>query len=239
MFTGIIVGRGKLIEAKIFPGASQIQIELPEQGELDLQIGASVSVDGVCLTATHIHGRLVTFDVMKETLSRTSFKQFTPGQYVNIERAARDGAEIGGHPISGHVDSTVEVVAIETPENNFVMTVKFPNDCSKYIFPKGYVLLNGASLTVCNVNKIANTLEMWLISETLRLTTFGLKKVGDLINLEIERGTQLAVDTMRNFLEERLGRYLPAFEAALETAGFSVDQLAGPAAPALPTPRTA
>lgn len=233
MFTGIVCGRGEVKDVTNVSGASRISVELPSNSEVELQIGASVAVDGVCLTATRIEGRIVEFDLMQETLRTTSFQQLAPGQFVNIERSARDGAEIGGHPISGHVDCTVEVLNIDKPDNNFVMTLRFPQEWGKYIFPKGYVSLNGASLTICNVNKSVNTFDVWLIPETLRLTTFASKRVGDLINLEIERGTQVAVDTMRAFLEEKLGRYLPLFENALKAAGVSVEQLAGPEAPLL------
>jgi riboflavin synthase len=107
----------------------------------------------------------------------------------------------------------------------------------RYIFPKGYIGLNGTSLTISDVNKAARTFDVWFIPETLRVTTFGEKRVGDVVNLEIERGTQVVVDTMRDFLEERLGKLLPAFESLLEQAGVSTEHLVGQAAPALPPPK--
>jgi riboflavin synthase len=117
------------------------------------------------------------------------------------------------------------VASIEYPENNVVMTFLVPPPFIRYIFSKGYVGLNGTSLTVSNVDKGAGTFQVWFIPETLRLTTFGTKRVGDTVNLEIERGTQVTVDTIRDFLEERLGGLLPKFEAFLRSLGDEAPEL--------------
>jgi riboflavin synthase len=239
MFTGIVKGKGTVENVEELSGLLRIRVVLPENLELGLETGASVAVDGVCLTVTELRGRCCSFDVMQESLARTTLHNVKVGTVVNIERAAKDGAEIGGHPISGHVDCTAKVVQIHTPDNNRVLTFMIPKEWMRYIFPKGYIALNGTSLTVSGVNKSAGIFEVWFIPETLRLTTFGEKRIGDLINLEIERGTQVAVDTMRDFLEERLGKVLPVLEEILLKAGTSVEQLAGPEAPALPSPRSA
>lgn len=215
MFTGIIKGQGIVQQVIDRPNARSIRVELPQGSEVDLEIGASIAVDGVCLTVTAIDGTSVTFDMMAETLMRTTLGSVTAGAAVNIERAAKDGAEIGGHPLSGHVDCVCTVAAVDTPENNFVVTFKVPDPFIRYIFSKGYIGLNGTSLTVSNVDKREGTFQVWFIPETLRLTTFGGKKVGDAINLEIERGTQVTVDTVREFLEERFGKMLPKLQALL------------------------
>jgi riboflavin synthase len=117
----------------------------------------------------------------------------------------QEGAEIGGHPISGHVDCVASIIKIDTPPNNTVVTIKVPPQWIRYIFNKGYVALNGTSLTVSSLDKAASTFQVWFIPETLRMTTFGEKKEGDDVNLEIDRGTQVVVDTIRDFLEERFG----------------------------------
>jgi len=215
MFTGIIIGQGVVTGASDKANFRTFSILLPEGSERDLQIGASVSVDGVCLTTTSISDRTATFDVMAETLRRSTLGQLVIGSRINIERAAKDGAEIGGHPLSGHIDCMCDVVSIEKPENNCVMTFKVPDGFIGYIFSKGYIGLNGTSLTVSNVDKKRGTFEVWFIPETIRLTTFGDKQVGDRINLEIERGTQVMVDTVRDFLEQRLGKMLPKLQALL------------------------
>jgi riboflavin synthase len=215
MFTGIVKGQG-VIQALVEKTAFRtFDILLPAGTELGLEVGASVAVDGVCLTATSINDRVARFDVMAETLQRSTLGQLKVGSHVNIERAAKDGAEIGGHPLSGHIDCVCDVAAIETPENNYVITFKVPTPFIGYIFSKGYIGLNGTSLTVSNVDKKSGTFQVWLIPETMRLTTFAEKKVGDQINLEIERGTQVVVDTVRDFLEERLGKMLPQLKALL------------------------
>lgn len=219
MFTGIISGKGTIVEIHKSDQFVSFKIELPPGSEVDLNVGASVSVDGVCLTATSIVDRVASFDVMQETLARSALGTLCVGQNVNIERSARDGAEIGGHAMSGHVDCTATITSIEEQNNNYTITFAFPAEKSRYLFEKGYVGLNGASLTLCNVSKLDATFQVWLIPETLRLTTFGDKKVGDRVNLEIERGTQVAVDTMRDFLQEKLGPQIDAFQKALSVHG--------------------
>jgi riboflavin synthase len=215
MFTGIVKGQGVVKGLTDELNFRSIDILLPEGAEVGLEIGASVSVDGVCLTARTINGRTATFDAMAETLERSTIGKLQVDSRVNIERAAKDGAEVGGHPLSGHIDCMAEVTSIQRPENNFVMTFKVPRQFVGYIFSKGYIGLNGTSLTVSNMNKKDGTFDVWFIPETMRLTTFGEKKVGDRINLEIERGTQVVVDTVRDFLEERLGKMLPKLQALL------------------------
>ena len=227
MFTGIVKGLGRIEALKRLPGLVSFDILLPEGGENDLETGASVAVDGVCLTVTSFAGRRATFDVMQETLTRSTLGELQVGNQVNIERAARDGAEIGGHPLSGHVDCVARVVDVQTPDNNRVVTFEVPVPWIRYIFAKGYIGLNGASLTVAAVDKKLSRFTVWFIPETLRLTTFGARDLGSSINLEIERSTQVTVDTIRDFLEERLGPLLPRLESLAE-------QLSAPSPGALP-----
>lgn len=215
MFTGIVKGLGRIEAVARAPGLTTFDISLPEGGEKDLEIGASVAVDGVCLTVTAVHGRSARFDVMQESLARTTLGELDVGSAVNIERAARDGAEIGGHPLSGHVDVVVSVADVQTPENNRMLTFAVPAPWIRYVFAKGYIGLNGASLTVAAVDKKHSTFTVWLIPETLRMTTFGTKQRGARINMEIERTTQVTVDTIREFMEERLGPLLPRMESLL------------------------
>jgi len=219
MFTGIVKGPGRIESLSRLPGLATFDILLPEDAEKDLEIGASVAVDGVCLTVTGTIGRRARFDVMQETLARTTLGELAVGATVNIERAARDGAEIGGHPLSGHIDVVAEVVDVQQPENNRVLTFAVPAPWIRYVFAKGFIGLNGASLTVASVDKQQSTFTVWLIPETLRMTTFGSKARGAHINMEIERATQVTVDTIRDFLEERLGPLLPQLESLVEKLG--------------------
>jgi riboflavin synthase len=213
MFTGIVKGLGRIADVKRLPGLVEFRIELPEGARDELEIGASVSVDGVCLTVTSFDATHATFDVMHETLERTTLGELQLGHSVNIERAAREGDEIGGHPLSGHVDCVVRVADLQTPQNNRVLTLEVPQPWIRYVFTKGYIALDGASLTVAHVDKTASTFTVWLIPETLRMTTFGEKSRGARINMEIERSTQITVDTIREFLEERFGPLMPQLQA--------------------------
>lgn len=210
MFTGIVKGRGKIHKIERLPGLHKIDVELPLGAEEGVELGASIANDGVCLTVAHINGRIIRFDVMQETLNKTTIGALKEGDEVNIERAAKDGQEVGGHLISGHIDTTVEVCKIEQPENNFVIHFKVSPEWMQYIFAKGYIALNGASLTIASVDKQNCTFNVWLIPETLRLTTFGLKKVGQKINLEVERTTQVIVETVQRYLDDKLSSLIPS-----------------------------
>jgi len=236
MFTGIVKGIGKVRERLLRPGLSTFSIELPADQAEALETGASIAIDGVCLTLVRANGAVVDFDVMQETLSRTTLGGLQIGDEVNVERSAREGAEIGGHPISGHVDDLAEIVAVETPENNHVITFQVPPQWMKYIFPKGYLALNGTSLTVAAVERDSSRFTVWFIPETLRRTTFGRKAVGDKVNFEIERNTQVIVDTVRSYLEEHLGTLLPRLRSLLGEPGASKEELPL-AAPALASKR--
>lgn len=235
MFTGIVQGVASVARITDRPGLRSFTLQFPEDFAQDLAIGASVSCDGVCLTVTALHGdNAADFDVMLQSLNLTTLAGLVEGSRLNVERAARDGAEIGGHPLSGHVDFTATVAAVRQPENNHVIRVAVPAPWRRYVFAKGYIALNGASLTVAEVNKAEGWFEVWLIPETLRMTTFGEKAAGTAINIEIERATQVFVDTVRDALDERLGPLLPALEALLARQGQSLDALSLPVA--LPRP---
>ncbi|WP_101758367.1 riboflavin synthase subunit alpha [Oceanicoccus sp. KOV_DT_Chl] len=205
MFTGIVQGSFPIIEVENKPGLISLMIELPLALVEGLAIGASVSTDGVCLTVTAIEQQHVFFDVMQQTLMLTTLGDLKAGDYVNIERSAKQGVEVGGHIISGHVDGTAELVAIEQPENNCFITYRAPEEKMKYIFPKGFVGLNGCSLTVAEVNKKERTFKVCYIPETLRVTTHGNKNIGERVNFEVDRQTQAIVDTVENFLTDNPG----------------------------------
>ena len=205
MFTGIVTGIFKVQSIVAKKGFSSFSIELDDAHLENLKVGASVAIDGVCMTVTRIENASVYFDASMETLRLTTLGQLRTGDWVNIERSAKAGVEIGGHPISGHVDGTAEVIEVEKPENNWIMTVKFPENSAKYLFNKGFVALNGCSLTISNLDKGASRFKVYLIPETLRLTTFEHLHPGDRINFEIDRQTQVIVDTLESSLNSLLG----------------------------------
>ncbi|MBT9595147.1 MAG: riboflavin synthase subunit alpha [Vitreoscilla sp.] len=229
MFTGIVQGVAQVAAITDRPGLRSFRLRFPPGFADGLEIGASVSCDGVCLTVTALHGGdTADFDVMQQSLSLTTLGALAEGGRLNVERAARDGAEIGGHPLSGHVDVTGTLADIRQPENNHVLRIALPPRWMRYVFAKGYIAINGASLTVAEADRQQGWFEVWLIPETLRMTTFGDKQPGDAVNIEIERSTQVFVDTVRDTLEERLGPLLPALEALLRERGVSTDELARP-----------
>lgn len=233
MFTGIVKGRAQVREIERRQGLYTLNLAFPPDFDHGLEIGASVAVDGACLTVTRHAPGEASFDVMQESLVRTTLVDLARGDEVNVERAARDGAEIGGHPLSGHIDCTAEIVAIETPENNCVLRLQLAPEWARYVFAKGYIAINGCSLTVSDMDRASGRFSVWLIPETLRMTTFEAKKTGDRVNIEIERGTQVTVDTIRDYLDERLGPLLPRLEALLNANGGSLQELS-----ALPPVRT-
>lgn len=233
MFTGIVQGIATVAALQDRPGLRSFTLQFPTGFCSGLEIGASVACDGVCLTVTRLAGAdLAEFDVMQQSLALTSLGTLSQGSRINVERAARDGAEIGGHPLSGHVDFMGQVAEIRRPENNHVIRIGVPAPWMRYIFAKGYIAINGASLTVAEAGREpggSGWFEVWLIPETLRMTTFGEKDVGVGLNIEIERQTQVFVDTVREAIDERLGPLLPALEKLLAQQGQTLDELARPA----------
>jgi len=224
MFTGIVQGIATVAAVTDRPGLRSFTLRFPAGFTEGLAIGASVACDGVCLTVTALEGdSAARFDVMQQSLNLTTLGGLREGSRINVERAAKDGAEIGGHPLSGHVDFLATLATLRQPENNHVLRIAVPAPWMRYVFAKGYIAVNGASLTVAEAHREPDGtgwFEVWLIPETLRMTTFGDKAPGDALNIEIERQTQVIVDTVRAAVEERLGPLLPAIEALLrERAG--------------------
>ncbi len=198
MFTGIVQGKAKVVGIIKRPLLHRINFSFPT-GSLDLiKVGASIALNGTCLTVVDINDQsapsIATFDVMMQTLSHTNLENLKEGDEVNFERAAKIGDEIGGHLISGHILGTCRVTSIQTPENNVIITFEKPESWGKYIFDKGYIGLNGCSLTIAEVTD--DSFSVYLIPETLDVTVFGSIRVGDKVNLEVDAQTQTIVDTL-------------------------------------------
>jgi riboflavin synthase len=206
MFTGIVQGVAVIDDVKSAPGLSSFAIRFPADRVQGVSIGASVSINGACLTVTRQENDLLFFDAMQETLGVTTLGDLKAGDRINFERAARIGDEIGGHLLSGHVHTTADIVAIDRPENNCTLTFELPAEWARYVFPKGYIAINGASLTIGDVTE--NRFNIHLIPETLRATTFADSAVGDRVNIEIDSQTQTIVDSLDTILP-RLGYVRP------------------------------
>ncbi|MFU2318046.1 riboflavin synthase subunit alpha [Rahnella sp. PCH160] len=215
MFTGIVQGTGTVVSIDEKPNFRTHVVRLPEDMLDNLQLGASVAHNGCCLTVTEVKGDLVSFDLMKETLRLTNLGDLNVGDQVNLERAARFNDEIGGHLMSGHIICTAEVAKILTSENNRQIWFRMPHeDLMKYVLHKGYIGIDGISLTIGEVTRTRFCVH--LIPETLQRTTLGTKRLGDKINIEIDPQTQAIVDTVERVLASR--------EAAIATAQAMIEK---------------
>jgi riboflavin synthase len=229
MFTGIVQGVARVVAIQAREGLHTLRLQLPEGFDRELAIGASVACDGVCLTVTERPApNVALFDVMAQTLSLTTLGALREGSGLNVERAAKEGAEVGGHPLSGHVDVSATIAEVRQPDNNHVVRFALPAPWMRYVFAKGYVGVNGCSLTVAEARRErdgSGWFEVWLIPETLRMTTFGVKGVGDAVHVEIDRATQVVVDTVRDALDEKLGALAPLLEAWAAERGLDLTAL--------------
>ncbi|MFA5946421.1 MAG: riboflavin synthase subunit alpha [Patescibacteria group bacterium] len=201
MFTGIVQAQGTIADIIVEPGMMHVSISVPEEIVEGLKTGASVAVNGVCLTVVSIEGDHITFDVMQETIDLTTLGSLKTGDQVNVERSLKVGDEVGGHLVSGHVHGTARILDITKTENNVTITLEPPAELSKYIFPKGFIALNGVSLTVISTSPLSVS----LIPETLERTTFGSAQVGDLVNVEIDQQTRTIVDTIEHITTKKAG----------------------------------
>jgi riboflavin synthase len=203
MYTGIVQEQLAIVFIEKKDGMSTFSIDFPEYLMDGLETGASVAVNGVCFTVTSMKNNVVTFDAIRETLELSNIKHLEVGTMVNIERSAKQDAEVGGHVLSGHVIDTASVNQVETSENNCRMTFHGKNSWLKYVFNKGFLAINGASLTVAALDRNADTFSINLIPETLKRTNFSRLETGDEVNIEIESQTQVIVDTVERVMEER------------------------------------
>jgi riboflavin synthase len=201
MFTGIVQGIATVITAELKNQFMQLTLELPDNHTDNLQTGASIAVNGTCLTITAFDGNRVRFDLIMETLRVTNLGTLLAGSKVNFERAARIGDEIGGHLLSGHVHTQATICQIEQPQDNRIIWFEVEKELMKYILPKGFVALNGCSLTIGEVED--NRFNVYLIPETLNVTTFGDASVGTKINLEVDSHTQAVVDTVERYMQQK------------------------------------
>ena len=194
MFTGIVQGTG-CVQSVQGDAVVTVAIEIPSTE--GLEVGGSVSIDGVCLTATSV-GKSVTFDIIPETLERTTLGSLSSGSNVNVERALKFGDELGGHLLSGHIMDTAEIVTVKNQD----YTIKCPSEMAEFIQEKGYIAVDGISLTIGETDG-EGCFDVHIIPETLRLTTLGSKSVGDHVNIEIDAMTQAVVETTKRLMESR------------------------------------
>jgi len=206
MFSGITRGLFPVVELGRREGVTRFTVELSSELSVGVELGASIAVDGVCQSVVAIDGTRVSFEAIPETLSRSTLSALEPGRQVSIERSVRVGDEIGGHDVSGHVLGTGTVVAREHVGEQLDLTLEVPRAWMKYILHKGFIALDGSSLTVGDVWPDQGRFDVHLIPETLRRTNFAEKQVGDRVNVELDPRTVTIVDTVERVLAERLAR---------------------------------
>jgi riboflavin synthase len=201
MFTGITRGTFAVTRVERRPDLLRFAVALPPELLLGLERGASVAVDGVCQTATDINAGEVWFDAIAETLERTTLGELAVGRRVAIERSYKIGDELGGHEVVGHVIGKGRIARIAKCGDVHDLHIEVPRDWMKYILAKGFIAVDGSSLTV---GKTARSgFDVHLIPETLRLTNLGAKREGDAVNIELDARTVAIVDTVERVLAAR------------------------------------
>jgi riboflavin synthase len=195
MFTGIVAASCEVVSTDQGEEVRSIVVDLSGYDD-DLEIGASVAIDGVCMTVVSSLDGHVRFEAIPETLERTTIGLLKQGSQVNIERSLRMGDELGGHILSGHVMTTARILKRTQKGEGIDLLIELQVETKPYILEKGYVAIDGMSLTVGEVE--GEGFNLHIIPETLRITTIGAKAEGDLVNIEVDSRTQAVVDTIRS-----------------------------------------
>lgn len=201
MFTGIVQAKVKVSEISDQEQFRRLALEVPAQLLQNLERGASISINGTCLTATEFsltEPGWVSFDVIDETLAKTNLGALGSGSLVNFERSLTFGREIGGHLVSGHVHGTATILAVSQTGANWRVDIELKPEFAPYVLSKGFISIDGISLTVGEVT--AKSFSLHLIPETLEVTTLGQRKVGDKVNIELDQQTVTIVDTVERVL---------------------------------------
>lgn len=184
MFTGLVEETGEIVELQS-NGVDGVRLRLKAPMVApSSQLGDSVAVNGCCLTVAAKSGEELSFDLLQETLARTSLGSVKPGGCVNLERALSAGARLGGHFVQGHIDGTAEVLAIEPVGADVRVDIALPADGARYLVEKGSIAVDGISLTVASLGRDRFTL--WIIPHTRKVTNLRERQVGDRVNLEYD-----------------------------------------------------
>ena len=184
MFTGIVEGVGKVESLVEREESWCLTLSLPFEQSNGLEAGASLAVNGCCLTFREQGGRFGEFDLLDETLNRTNLGRLKSGDFVNLERSVPATGRMGGHFVTGHIDGVGEVKIFEERGKNLYFRVSLPQQYSRYLVDKGCVAVDGCSLTVCEVEQ--DSFAIWLIPHTLEKTNLKQRRKGDKINLEFD-----------------------------------------------------
>jgi len=184
MFTGIIQALGKIARVEMHGGDTRLWIDAAQLDLVDVAVGDSICVSGVCLTAIALDGAQFAADVSVETLSCTTLGTLKIGNGVNLEKSLRLADRLGGHLVSGHVDGVGKVIAVAPDARSQRWTFELPDALARYVAAKGSICIDGVSLTVNEVEH--NRLGVNLIPHTIDVTTFRDKRAGDAVNIEVD-----------------------------------------------------
>ena len=202
MYSGITRGLFPVVAVQPRAGVTRFTVELNEALSRGVEKGASVSIDGVCCTVIEQDGPRLSFEAIAETLSLTTLNELAVGRKVSVERSARVGDELGGHDVYGHIIGTGNVREIRRVGEQLDLKIGVPAGWMKFILHKGFIALDGSSLTVGAVD-VRGSFEVHLIPETLRVTNFANKLEGDRVNVELDARTVAIVETVERVLAER------------------------------------
>ena len=198
MFTGLIEEVGTVVDGRARDRGTELRVAAPGIAK-DINTGESVAVNGCCLTVTSCRDHCLTFDLLEETIARTNFKTLQQESPVNLERALRADARLGGHFVQGHVDCVAPIIAFDRKGADFRLELALPENYAHYVASKGSIAVNGISLTVAEVRPRSFT--VWIIPHTKRHTNLERAIVGDLVNLEF--------DILAKYVERMVSRYGP------------------------------
>lgn len=204
MYSGITKGLYEIIALSHARGILNYAVRLSPELAERLAVGDSVAVDGVCQTVINIENNDASFQAIEETLKKTTLGELALGSMVSIERSLRWGDEMGGHEVSGHVFGTAFIQERLSQDGNLSLLIKCDPLWMKYILPKGFIAVDGSSLTVGETRPTQGLFYLHLIPETLKLTNFASKSVGRRVNIEFDHKTKTIVDTVERILAARV-----------------------------------
>ena len=199
MFSGIVQETGKVIEFVKEKDIYNLSIDCSSELLSDLKKGSSISVNGVCLTVKDENPEILRFDLVEETIKRTNFQNIKVGNNVNLERSLKMGDEIGGHLVSGHIHGTSKVISFDMRDESWDVEFSVEPFMHDYIIHKGYVAINGCSLTVGEVSK--ESFMIHLIPETLSITNLFQLQQNSIVNVELDQNTVVIADTVKKYLD--------------------------------------
>lgn len=199
MFTGIVETVGTIKKLEQLDDIWILEISVDADFSIDLKQGASVSVNGICLTFIDTPSNLLRFDVVKETYDRTNLAFLDKGDLVNLERSLSFGDEVGGHLVSGHIHCMGKVIKQQCNNRSTDLLIDLENNDTSYLFEKGYIAINGCSLTLGEIE--FNAFYLHLIPETLKVTNLSEISEGDYLNIEFEQSTVATVETVKKHLK--------------------------------------